>query len=252
MFSPSTAWYRHGIGKAFVILLGIIGFALLAFGVLVGYYLIQYKAGRLTVIEQKIYEGRQSAVRANTGTAVQTIKNPNGLIRPFNPTLGDKNAPLTVIMFIDFECPFCQADYETMKTLRASYGEAAYFVFKNYPVEQLHEHARLAAIAAMCAHEQNAFWPYYDSLFTTRNVTEEGLVASAKALNIYNEQFITCRNTSKPSTTIETDMNDANTIAIKGTPTYVVNGIRVDGNIPLSSWKTLIVEALKRPPGGTN
>ena len=252
MFTPNDAWYKHGIGKAFVILLGTIGFAILAFGVLVLYYLIQFKAGRLATIEKEIYAGRQSVAHSSGTAYAQTIPNPNSLIRPFNPTLGDAHAPLTIIMFIDFECPFCQADYDTVKTLRATYGEAATFVFKNYPIEQLHEHARTAAIAAMCAHEQGKFWPYYDSLFTSKNVTEEGLIASAKALNIYNNQFITCRTTAKPSANIDTDMSDADSIGIKGTPTYIVNGIRVDGNIPISRWKTLIVEALKTTPLSKN
>ncbi len=252
MFTPNDAWYKHGVGRAFVILLGIIGFALFAFGALVLYYFIQFKSGRLADIEKDMYAGRQSVVEQSGKGAPASIPNAHTLTKQFNPTLGDKNAPLTVIMFIDFECPFCQADYETIKTLRATYGEAATFVFKNYPVEQLHEHARAAAVAAMCAHEQGKFWPYYDRLFTTKHITEEGLVESAKAVGVYNADFTTCRNTGKPNTSIETDIADADSFGIKGTPTYIVNGIRVDGAIPLSRWKTLMIEALKNASSAQN
>jgi protein-disulfide isomerase len=252
MFTPSTPWYKHGVGKAFVIFLGTIGAAIIVFAILVAYYFIQYQAGRLTTIEREIYAGRQSTIGTTSPPPSQIIQNPTSLIRPHNPTLGEANAPLTIIMFIDFECPFCQDDYETMNALRATYGEAARFVFKHFPVEQIHPHARAAAIAASCANEEGAFWSYYDRLFTTKDLSEEGLVASAKAVNIYNSQFIACRASTKPATDIEVDMNDAYSIDIKGTPTYIVNGIRVDGNIPLSSWQNLIVDALQVTNTGTN
>ncbi len=248
MFTPSAPWYKHGAGRAFLIFLAIIGLIAASFGTLVAYYLWHYNQGTFATVEKKLYEGRQSTL---TGAAQQpknpTIADPTKLIRAHNPTIGETDAPITVIMFIDFECPFCQADYASMQKIRDQYAGVARFVFKHFPVEAIHPNARTAAMAAACAAEEGKFWPYYDHLFQNKNLSEHGLATAATALNIKTPRFDSCRSTYRTAKFIEEDVNDAYAIGIRGTPTYIVNGTRIDGSIPESEWQRIMVEALKTP-----
>ncbi|MCB9798434.1 DsbA family protein [Candidatus Nomurabacteria bacterium] len=184
-----------------------------------------------------------SAALANTADIkkIQTKK----LIRPFNPTLGNSNADVVILAFIDFECPYCAQSYPIFERVVKKYGDAIFVVFKNLPLDDIHPDARRSALAAMCAHDQNQFWPYYRSLFSTRQLLTEHLVSQARSLKLNTESFTTCLTEKTHDQNIQRDIADAISVGAQGTPTYIVNGAKISGILSEQDWDQIILSFLK-------
>src|SRR5260370_17316381 len=106
-----------------------------------------------------------------------------------HPALGAKDAPVTIVEFTDFQCPFCKASEATLKTLRDKYGDKIRLVHMDFPLP-FHAHAMDAANAARCASDQGKFWQFHDSLFPTqRKLPPADLKAEAKTLGMNSTQF---------------------------------------------------------------
>lgn len=229
-------WYLIGGGIA-VICFGFIG--------LTGYYIWQFQfASQDTLASlQTRYESAFSSVSSDRGPT--TIENSERLIQPHNPTLGPIDAPVTIIAFIDFECPYCQRSYPIFESIRDQFGPVIRVVFKHFPLTSIHPNAEAAAIAAQCAHEQRQFWPMYTALFDGQRFDTETIDQYAAMIGLDMPTFFTCQEKSSIAQYIYTDVSDGSTIAgVRGTPTYIVNGIKYEGVIPETAWKKIIVNAL--------
>lgn len=168
------------------------------------------------------------------------------LIREYNPIFGDVNAPITIIAFEDFECPFCRKSYPIMKKVKEKYGSALKIVFKHTPIVKIHKEALLAHIGSTCAQDQGKFWEYYDLLYTTQKLDKDSLLGYAELLSINNSKFQQCLDSAINLPNIETDLEDAGKIGLIGTPTYIVNGAKIDGVLSELEWSNLILQSLKQ------
>jgi protein-disulfide isomerase len=155
---------------------------------------------------------------------------------------GRADAPLTIVEFSDYQCPFCARHVaQTIPGLDKEYiqtGKVKY-VFRNYPIESIHPNAFKAAVAAECANEQNKYWPMHDRLFANQRLLADAqLPGHAAAVGLQVSAFQTCLASGKFDAKIRKDMNDAVAVGITGTPGFVIgktNGtsaIRVDAFIP--------------------
>ncbi|MCL4435571.1 MAG: DsbA family protein [Thaumarchaeota archaeon] len=170
------------------------------------------------------------------------------------PSLGDLNAPVTIVEFSDFQCPFCASFFnETLPQIQKDYIDTGRIrlVYKNFPITKIHPYAEKAAEAAECAKEQGKFWEYHDLLFGNQQawISENATTtfekyASTLKLNI--TQFSSCLNTNKYSGEISKDLQDGQKAQVSGTPTFFINGIRVVGAQPYSVFKDTIDSELKR------
>jgi protein-disulfide isomerase len=174
------------------------------------------------------------------------VDQPEQYIHAANPTTGGENAPVQIIMFIDFECPYCQRSYPIVKELTQRYGDVIELIFKHFPLESIHPDALPAARGASCADDQGAFWPYYDVLFTSRQLDEASLLSHADTLGLDIQTFSTCLNSQKHEQEIEQDLLDGIDIGVRGTPTYVVNGIKIEGVLSKEIWDAVILEQLQK------
>lgn len=230
-------WYQSTGGAIF---LGIIIFLLVAgilFLGLVGYFLYSMKYGNATALLNK-YANNQDK------TTTQPLST-NDLIRDYSPVLGSADALITILAFEDFECPFCRESYPIMKKVRERYGSALRIVFKHTPIVNNHKEALLAHIGATCAQDQGKFWEYYDLLYTTQKLDKDSLLGYAEILSINNSKFQQCLDSSIHLGDIETDLKDAVQIGLQGTPTYIINGTKIEGVQSEEDWSNLILQELK-------
>ncbi len=167
-------------------------------------------------------------------------------IRSHNPTMGNPDAPVEVIMFIDFECPYCQASFPVFKQVMDSFGDGVRVVFKQFPLETIHPNARNAAEASMCAEEQDKFWQFYDRAFSVKRLDESSLYTYAVESGLNAFAFDACFKDKKYAKSIDQDLTDGIELGVRGTPTYIINGQFVEGVITLDEWKTLLLDILNQ------
>ncbi len=162
-------------------------------------------------------------------------------IEPYNPSLGPKDAPITIIEFTDFECPFCKRATDTMDELMKIYDGKIRLVFKNLPLSSIHKNALSAAKAAMAAHKQGMFWPYHDMLFDSSPNLNKGLyIRIAKRLKLDIERFKKDMNSKEIEKEIKEDMRIAKRFGINATPSFLINGVLIKGAKPLSYFRKVI------------
>jgi protein-disulfide isomerase len=162
------------------------------------------------------------------------------------PFKGPAEAPVTIIEFSDFQCPYCRRVHPTLKRLMHEYQGRVKFVYRNFPLRNIHPQAQKAAEAAQCAAEQDQFWPYHDKLFSTSRLQVDDLKKYAQELGLNTEQFNTCLDTDKYASKIEQDLQAGAKAGVNATPSFFVNGQPVSGAIPYDDFKELIDTALQQ------
>jgi protein-disulfide isomerase len=159
--------------------------------------------------------------------------------------LGPKDAPITIVEFSDYQCPFCRRWHqEVYDQLLAAYSGKIRFVYRNLPLTSIHPDAFSAAEAAMCAGEQNAYWQYHDKLFSGDSLGGNIYLEYAQVLGLDMTAFGSCLNDHKYQKTIEDDSNFAIDLGIRSTPTFFINGLAVVGAQPLPVFKQVIDKEL--------
>jgi protein-disulfide isomerase len=160
------------------------------------------------------------------------------------PSLGPKDAPVTVVEFGDFQCPFCKRAEGTLKAMREKYGDKVRLVFMDFPLS-FHNHAMQAANAARCAQEQNKFWPYHDALFADQSkLAPADLKATAKKLGLNTKEFDACFDKGKYNAAISKDVAEGRKLEVSGTPTFFIDGRQLVGAQPLPKFEEIIDEDL--------
>jgi protein-disulfide isomerase len=161
-----------------------------------------------------------------------------------SPTRGPANAPVTVIVFSDFQCPFCSKSEDTVRQLEAAYPGKIRYVFKNNPLP-FHDHARLAAKAALAANEQGKFWEYHDALYAhQKDLDRASLEQYATELGLDLRRFRAALDDARLDTVIEADVTEAHRLELKGTPSFFVNGHFIQGAQPLAAFRAKVDQAL--------
>ena len=146
--------------------------------------------------------------------------------RPFK---GVENAKVKIVEFSDFECPACKAATQAVKALDEKYGYQIKIEFKYFPLISIHRNSFLAAMAAECANDQGKFWAYHDKLFAHQDSLEKSvLLQFAKDLNLDMNSFVACLDSGAKSKIILADMAEGNNLGFNGTPTFFVNGEKVE------------------------
>ena len=161
-----------------------------------------------------------------------------------SPVRGPERAPLTVVVFSDFQCPFCARSEATLRAIEEEYGSRVRFAFKNQPLP-FHEHARLAAKAALAAGEQGKFWEYHDALFAHQDALEPAaLERYAQGLGLDLARFRKAMESERVEAALVADAADATRLGVQGTPTFFVNGRRIIGAQPIAKFRAAATAAL--------
>jgi protein-disulfide isomerase len=164
-----------------------------------------------------------------------------------DPSLGPANAPVTIVEFSDFQCPFCQRVMPTLKRLKEAYGDRIRIVWKDFPLTQIHPEAFKAAEAGNCAREQGKFWEYHDVLFGNQQALQpEYLKKYAADLGLNVTTFATCLDTAKHNDRVQSQMGVGNSLGVSATPATFINGRLVGGAQPYEVFASIIEEELQR------
>jgi len=161
-----------------------------------------------------------------------------------HPELGSADAPVTIVEFSDFQCPFCKRVEPALKEVRDKYGDKVKLVYMDFPLP-MHNHALDAAKAGRCAAEQGKFWPYHDAMFADQGKqSPQDLKATAKNLGLDTAKFDSCFDQAKYEAGVRADMEQGKEVGIDGTPAFFINGRMLVGAQPAESFSQMIDEEL--------
>lgn len=162
-----------------------------------------------------------------------------------SPVIGPENAPVTIVIYDDFECPYCAREAGPLKSLLKKYPEQVRLVFKNFPLA-MHKHARIAAIAGLAAQNQGMFWPLHDLTFANYQQLNLGKITElAGSLGLNMGRFEKDMKDKSLSNRINADIKEGKKIGVRGTPTLFINGRRVQKR-SVESLSRMIDEELAR------
>jgi len=202
-------------------------------------YLIQERMG---VARERFLD----TLRVKTAVRV-TLEPPRQMVAVAKgATRGSASAPIEMIEFSDFQCPYCLRAHSTIEQVLASYGDKIHFVYRHYPVPG-HPNAKPAAEASECAKEQGKFWEYHDRLFAnTSKLSDADLKQHAAALGLDTAKFNACLDSHKYQSLVDADTKDGDAAGVNGTPAFYINGRMVSGAQPIEVFKKLIDDELAR------
>ncbi len=182
--------------------------------------------------------GSRTAGEVNSGY----VFNPAG----DSPSIGPAEAPVTIVEFGDYQCPFCTKWHnEVYKQLLAEYPGKIRFVYRNFPLYSIHPGAEPAAEAAACAGDQNAFWRYHELLFTDKyDLSSQGLQQYAFDLKLDMNAFSNCLTSHRYQNAVMKDYQEAANIGVQSTPTFFINGFQLVGAQPYEAFKSVIDQIL--------
>ena len=162
------------------------------------------------------------------------------------PTRGPAGAPIEIVEFSDFQCPFCLSAFPTVNQVLETYGDKIRFVYRHYPLPN-HPNARPAAEASACAAQQNKFWEYHDRLFgTPGKLSPADLKQHAAALGLDTAAFNACVDDRTFQQDVEADIAAGNAVGVNGTPAFFINGRPLKGAQPFDVFKRVIDEELAK------
>ena len=164
-----------------------------------------------------------------------------------DPSIGAASAPVTLIEFSDFQCPFCQRVAPTLKQVQQAYGDKVRIVWKDFPLTQIHPQAFKAGEAAHCAGDQGKFWEYHDRLFANQQLLQPAdLKKHAADLGLDGAAFGACLDTSKYGERVRDGVAEGTRLGINSTPTVYINGRVLAGAQPYETFAAIIDEELSR------
>lgn len=152
---------------------------------------------------------------------------------------GGADAPITIVAFSDYECPYCKKGEEVIDEVMAAYGDKVRYVHRDYPLP-FHQNARIAAEAARCAGEQDKFWEAHDAIFEATGLTPDKINEIVVATGIDKAKYDACMNEGRTKAMVDEDMTAGGEVGVSGTPAFFVNGRMLSGAQPLERFKDII------------
>jgi protein-disulfide isomerase len=168
-------------------------------------------------------------------------------ISPSNPSVGSASAPITLIEFSDYQCPYCGRVEPTLKRIRAAYGDKIRFVWKDFPLTQIHPQAFKAGEAAHCAGDQGKYWQLHDLLFSKQTELQvDDLKRHALTAGLNSATFNQCLDSSKYGERVRDGISEGTALGVNSTPTIFINGRRLSGAQPYEAFAAVIDEELAK------
>lgn len=210
----------------------------------------EVEASLLAALKQaKIQAGRETYLKA-----LQLQYDPVILLRPpkvalsfdTNRVRGNPDAPITIVEFADFNCPFCRQSESTLKAVLAEYHGEVNVAYRDFPLTEVHPQATLAAEASRCAGDQHKFWEYHDLLFEDQGkLAYDDLLEHSRKLGMDEKEFSACLGGGKHNSQIEQDIYAGTRAGVSGTPSFFVNGIYLGGAQSAAAFERIINQELR-------
>jgi len=203
---------------------------------------------------------KQQKLRDNMGKMLEQLKEkhhvsvaleapelPRIEVEAKGPSRGPQAAPVTIVEFSDFQCPFCGREYPVIEKLMKEYDGKVRLVFRNFPLD-FHPFAQKAAEAAACAADQSKFWELHNKMFENQQkLAVDDLKGYAKSVGVADAaKFDKCLDSGEKKDQVQADMKAGSEAGVNGTPAFFINGIFVNGAQPYEQMKQTIDRELKK------
>jgi len=203
---------------------------------------------RTAVRMLKIQEARQEyadSLRAKTEVSV-LLKPPTVHVNEDPARVrGNPNAPITIVEFADFQCPFCGRVQATLKDLLTKYNGEVKLSYRDFPLSSIHPNAQIAAEASRCAEAQGKYWQMHDAMYANQSKLQEpDLIKTAGSLGMDEKSFASCLKSDKYKTAIQQDVQAGTRAGVSGTPAFFINGRFLTGALPQAEFEKIINEEL--------
>ncbi|MFL5619063.1 MAG: thioredoxin domain-containing protein [Gemmatimonadaceae bacterium] len=169
------------------------------------------------------------------------------------PSLGKSEAPITLVEFSDFQCPFCQSAAPTLKQVEQKFGDKVRIVYRQFPLTNIHPFAFKAAEASLCANEQGKFWQLHDVMFADqKKLSVSDLKQTARSLGMDGKKFDGCLDSGRYVEQVQNDQKEGSRVGVTGTPAMFINGVSVEGGaVPYSVLEAAIQKELESRKSGS-
>jgi len=194
-------------------------------------------------------QGNIQEVQQQPPSQEQPLKQPEAVqvSEDDDASLGNANAPVKIVEFSDYQCPFCARFYsDTLPDLKKNFIDTgkAKFVYRDFPLS-FHKEAQKAAEATECAEEQGKFWEMHDKIFENQGaIGVDSLKTYASELGLDTNQFNSCLDSGKYASEVQKDFSDGKAAGVSGTPTFFVNGKKLVGAQPYEAFEQIINQEL--------
>jgi len=203
-------------------------------------------------IKQHLEAQRPEKVRENLRAAAKLdvlLQPPRTQIDAIGPSRGPADAPVVIVAFSDYQCPFCKRVEPTIDAVMAKYPTQVRLVFRHLPLDGLHPQARPAALAAVCAESQGKFWEYHTLLFANQQALgSEDLDKYAATAGLDVPAFKTCLQSPETAQRVQNDAEAARAAGITGTPAFFINGLLISGARPIEDFEKWIDQEIAAAP----
>jgi protein-disulfide isomerase len=163
---------------------------------------------------------------------------------------GSADAPVTIVEFADFQCPYCSRAQPMLKEVLAKYKGRVKLAYQDFPLSQIHEHAETAAEASRCALAQGKYWEMHDAMFADQSKLDEAaLVKTAGGLGLEQKSFESCLKSGKYKAVVQRDLEAGSQAGVNGTPTFFINGEFLSGPQSDADFAKIIDRQLSAPGG---
>ncbi len=238
MDNKNPRWYQTGWGVALAGVAGLIVVVVLIIAGMVGYYWWQIKHGRGQTVLSQINR-LQTELQKKDPQAAERRK---VLETADDPFLGNPNAQIVIVEFLDFKCSNCQTASPIINKVAQKFGNKVKIIVRDFPVESTHPGATALAEFASCANEQGKYWPVHEMLFQNQNqidaaLTDDNIASLARVSDLDIIKLKECLGVNRSHVEVNQDYADGFKYQVKGTPTFFVNGQKLVGAISYEDWE---------------
>jgi len=231
-------WYAHWWGIFLIIVLLLIVSGGVWFSLRVYSYYEKVKSGELG----------PAIIQFHEKFTAYTTESGQDLVIPFfdvitkdDPQTGPDGASITIVEFADFMCSYCAEASLSVRGVAAKYPNEVRYIFRDFPIESLHPGSTQVHIAGECAKEQGKFWAFHDKVFQNQeNIDQDSVKAYAAQAGLDIEEFDKCIASGKYDGEVSRDIEDGREAGVIGTPTFFINGRKIEGAIPSQAFDQLI------------
>ncbi len=250
MLFPAWARRHPVIGGVVFLFLGILIAWVIYFGwhVVSDIFIIKGGQSPTKLVEQRQFQATMSKYFSQATVTPEDLARIN--VSQGQPTLGDASAKVHIVGFFDFQCPFSKEVAPTLRAFMKTHASDAPFIFRDYPIRDVHPDAERVAVAARCVFlqgNQDAFWGYFDRLYASQDAqTDTNLRLFAQQAGVDLSAYDTCIANPNTLSDVQRSTSEAIAVGSEGTPTFFFNGVKVQGAMDAVSLETIFQEAKKK------
>lgn len=232
-------WYQTGWGIAVLGVVGLLTVGAIVFSAVTIKFWWQIKQGNGNLLAQQVYSGFDRQKESTPGEKVDRAVLEYGDF----PTLGNPNAPITIVLFGDFRCPNTKNAWPILQRLLGQYGQKVKLIYRHFPGESIHPGANKLSQVGVCAHMQgnDKYWGVHSYFFNKQSelptyLAAEDLATLAQETGLDLSKLNECLGSPNALVKINRDYADGVRFGVAGTPTFFINGQKIEGVIPWAAW----------------